>query len=188
MSQHSHGSTSTSMDTKSGFVFYDPFYEELLRRKKDRELFRDVKMVPLNTWSSFDSPIKDCSISSDASSVSDSLSKSPEKPVPIRRNEVLEPREPFSVNSKTDIEQLERAMRALYADIDRQKLMLTESMDREARAAKELLNLRKKLKSENPSRFVSSEEYKDLETKYINALKLVDDLNWRLNSLPPGTT
>jgi hypothetical protein len=83
---------------------------------------------------------------------------------------------------------LQKAMRSLYVELDRQKAQITEVMARESRAIHELTSLRRKVKVDNHMNTVPLEEYRGLEAKYTNAVKLIDDLNWRLSKLPDDLT
>jgi len=178
----------TGLNSTRGFVFYDPYYEELLRRKRERDecIAKNQFMRKCETQAT--TPECNKSHEMEAARVSSPLNNNSssyhdQRGVASKDNTLhlssLE--EPGS----STVEQMARAMRSLYAESDRHKLRLTESMQRESRANRELVRLRKKLKSEDRSEFVPVEEFRDLEAKYLNALKLVDDLNWRLNQLPP---
>lgn len=167
-------------------MFYDPYYEELLRRKKQRDA-SVAKILPPRKDET-ESLTPDCDKTriiniSDSFDSRESGIHNPEfgKDSPRRDS-------PAVANDTTaarTIEQLERAMHSLYSELDRQKRQLGEYMEREARASREVSRLRSKLKSEDRSQYVPTEEFHQLEAKYINALKLVDDLNWRLNQLSP---
>ena len=170
-----------------GFVFYDPYYEELLNRKRQRDLVQKPKEVIINTWTC-SSYAKNAASSHHEGTIDDSNANESFASTSHEKGSDDDVPKSEMIPKASEVGQLERAMHALYQELDRQKLLLAESMQREAGALKELANLRRKLKSESPSRFVTREEFTDLEAKYINTLQLVDALNWRLNSLPDETT
>lgn len=80
---------------------------------------------------------------------------------------------------RAKLEQCERVIKSLYADLDRQKTLLAESMDRETRAAKALIEARRQGTSEH----VPVQEFRDMELRFQNAVKIIDDLNLKLYNL-----
>ena len=163
-------------EEEPAFVFYDPYYEELVRRKQQRDRIAS-RTAP--------SPHSAARTDISTSPVPHSNFLHESEPIQIIRNEAsYQPSCAYvsQVDHRAEqVEQLERAMRALYADLDRQKRLLNEALDRESRLARELRQLRlPKL----PDGHVPLDEFKELEVKYQNALKLIDDLNWKLHEFP----
>jgi hypothetical protein len=163
-------------DSEPAFVFYDPYYEELVRRKKERDKV-ESRAIP--------SPRPAARTDMSTSPVPHSYSLHETESIHIIRDEISP--EPIHADlTQVDcragqVEQLERAMRALYADVDRHKRLLNEALDRESRLAQELRQLRL---SKAFHGAVPLDQFKELEVKYQNALKLIDDLNWKLHEFP----
>jgi hypothetical protein len=185
-------SESVVKNLHKGFVFYDPYYEELLRRKRERDSSNHSHHMIAEADGAINELI--CARPNGKSPTEDKLLSHVRIPANHIHSELVmvdtnvDTPDGCCISPKSTVDQMERVMRYLYSELDRQKDLLTDSMNRESRAMRELLQLRKKVKSENRSEYVPSEEFRALESKYINALKLVDELNWRLNSLPSKTT
>ena len=172
-----------SSTSSNAFLFYDPYYEELLRRRQIYEA-RDIAKSekdeaihskPKTDRSRVDSnrlPIPREASMTEAIQEKDNTVMLEEK-VRILEGELAEARGQLKAN--------ERVINSLYSDLDRAKASVAECLEREARLAKELKRV--SLNHENDS----LTELKELEGKYLNAVRLIDELNWKLHKFPDNT-
>lgn len=174
------------------FVFYDSYYESLLQRKRERDCLNaghHILSLPTQAALPVGTNIEPINLS--FLNPSKSVSESRNEQLLIPTQDQLNLSLIHSANEIPDavkVALLQKAMRTLYIEIDRQKAQVTEVMAREARAVRELTSLRRKVKADTHVQTVSIEEFRELEAKYTNAVKLIDDLNWRLNKLPDDLT
>ena len=191
MSRNIRRTSDATSESTVGFVFYDPYYEELLRRKRVYDAqAKSVSAQKPSTPKQASPTHRSLAIHSPPrrSTVSDFLS-----------DEIVQSRRRDSAHSPSDligelkskeedlkaaslkIEQCERVVKSLYADLDRQKALVSESMDREARAAKALVAARR------TSDHVPLQEFREMESRFLNAVKIIDELNLKLYQLTNPT-
>ena len=235
--------TTTLASPKNCYVFYDPYYEELLKRKrmyeiqaaeklknsaKDQPRIEEVNTpitTPYSVLAAFGSILPPATSaeaqnqggssapSSQFQSESSTPAVAPIDEVSITKANAQRDREEqllaeigslkaaiakmrrnSTSNPSTELAEAnarilanDRLIKSLYTEIDRNKARVTEVTERELRRSKELDALRRKLASKESSpkeATVPLAQFKELEMKYLNAVAMIDQLNWKLNEFP----
>ena len=189
--QESGSVSSRSSVSTDPFVFYDPYYEELVRRKqlyeknpptKSTIQINHSKQIPLDLGNISHGaeprlpPATEVRRIPQSDSSTDAVKILEEKVFRLERE--LE-------DSRLQIKANERVITSLYNDIDRAKASLDESLERERKLSKDLVHLKR---GETQSATVSVSDFKELESKYLNSIRVIDDLNWKLHKFPDSTS
>jgi hypothetical protein len=187
-SESSSGRTTASANP---FVFYDPYYEELVRRKRiyESKESADVSKSRTSHREDFEHESIRCEpvyplkfhLGVPQPSVSESWVPDRNSDDKNALTERISSLEGELAEAKAQIKAHERVISSLYSDIDRAKASLTECMERESRFSKELVHLKR-------AETVSVSDFKELEGKYLNAVGLIDELNWKLHKFPPDNS
>lgn len=166
------------------FLYYDPYYDELVRRQR---LYASQAATPKKSPSvsqQFMHEDRNVASPTGAATVTQYEGNADGASEPSRSEmwqelqnlkSELETKKEEMKEAHAKLESNERVIKSLYAELDRQRASVSELTTRDIKRAKDLEQLRKQNKASGvPS------DYQELESKYLNAIELIDQLNWRL--------
>lgn len=166
------------------FLYYDPYYDELVRRQR---LYASQAATPKKSPSvsqRFRHDDRNVATPPGAATVTPKEANVNSASEPSR-SEMLQELQNLKSELDTKKEELkeahaklesnERVIKSLYSELDRQRASVSELTARDIKRSKDLEQLRK----QNKASGVAS-DYQELESKYLNAIELIDQLNWRL--------
>jgi regulator of replication initiation timing len=169
------------------FLYYDPYYEELVRRQKEYSArVPDSKPEDHRILNEELSPRVYMKPAVTNPQLNDSETDPHSRTVPAEiqvdldsMKKLLESREKVIHKAQEQVSHQERLIKSLYLEVDRLKANISERTEREIKLGKENENLKKQLQ-EKVKDAHGEKEYKDLEIKYLNAVELIDQLNWKI--------